>query len=157
MVVRHGAPAWCSGMLARSVRVIGGHKSGHPCRRGRLVPFNSIRGTSRCRSCPTPPLPTSTTASTDYLLSPTHPKGRVKAAFFLGFGFSLSDWTVLRDTLLDHARLHDAVAQASNRFGTKYIISGPLRCPDGRLPIVKAAWIIDAGQSAPRFVSAVAD
>jgi hypothetical protein len=39
-------------------------------------------------------------------------------------------------------------------YGTKYIVDGPLRSPDGRLPIVRTIWIVDAETEFPRLVTA---
>jgi hypothetical protein len=93
----------------------------------------------------------------DYLLSPHHPKGRDKAAFFESFGFSRADWTVLKSALLVHVRAHEVVTTMPTPFGTKYIVSGLMQCPDGRVAVVKTVWMIDAGATVPRFVSAVPD
>ena len=93
----------------------------------------------------------------DYLLSPDHPRGRDKAAFFASYGFKRAEWSILKDALLAHAKSNEAVELAPTAYGTKYILSGPLHCPDGRVAIFKTAWIIDAGTTTPRFVSAVPD
>ena len=39
----------------------------------------------------------------DYLLSSTHPVGRLKAAFFMGLGYRAEDWGGLHKDLLDLA------------------------------------------------------
>jgi hypothetical protein len=39
-----------------------------------------------------------------YLLNPAHPAGGSKAAFFLSFGFIVSEWQRLAGALLQHAR-----------------------------------------------------
>jgi hypothetical protein len=94
---------------------------------------------------------------THYLLSSDHPKGRAKAAFFSRFGFTLDDPVVLAKALLEHASANSVVAVHTSHSGVKYEISGPLAAPDGRLPIVKSVWIVDAGNPIPRFVTAVPD
>ena len=40
---------------------------------------------------------------TEYLLSTEHPNGKSKASFFLGFGFTSAQWTVMADALKLHA------------------------------------------------------
>ena len=91
----------------------------------------------------------------NYLLSDTHAIGAPKARFFKRFGFTASHPDELTAALLLHAKSHDAVAQPPTIHGTKYVVTGPLPCPDGRLPLIKAVWVVDAGQTAPRFVTAV--
>ena len=93
----------------------------------------------------------------DYLLSDPHPVGGPKAAFFKSFGFNINNPDELAEALLAHAKAHPAVALPPTVHGQKYEISGPLACPDGRLPHVKAVWIVDAGQTIPRLVTAVPD
>lgn len=93
----------------------------------------------------------------DYLLSSVNPRGRDKAAFFRRFGFSLQDWTVLRDALLEHARANEAEPLPPNSYGIKYTVTGPLCCPDGRMPRIRAVWIVDVGQSNARIVTVVPD
>lgn len=43
-----------------------------------------------------------------YLLSPWHPLGKFKAAFFNELGYTVADWQRLADDLLRHAREHPA-------------------------------------------------
>jgi hypothetical protein len=44
---------------------------------------------------------------TDYLLSITHEDGKHKAAFFMGFGFTVESWEELAEALIDHAAKQD--------------------------------------------------
>ena len=92
---------------------------------------------------------------TEYLLALAHPAGGPKAAFFRRFGFSASAWERLRDALLDHARSARTVSVSDTAFGRKYILDGPMRTPDGRQPSVRAIWFVRAGETVPRFVTAV--
>jgi hypothetical protein len=91
---------------------------------------------------------------TDYLLSISHRDGRHKAAFFLGYGFHLGDWQGLADALLEHARSHDVVKEESSPFGMRYVVEGKITSPDGRQPMLRSVWFIDADGEAPRFVTA---
>jgi hypothetical protein len=89
-----------------------------------------------------------------YLLATDHPEGAGKAAFFEAHGFLRADWQALAEALRDHAR-HNAVAEVSHSpYGTKHAVDGPLRSPDGRGPMVRAIWIVDAGAEFPRLVTA---
>ena len=91
---------------------------------------------------------------TSYLLDETHEEGGSKAAFFMSFGFDPAQPVVLADAILQYGQRHDFLSMQSSPHGEKYVIDGPLECPDGRAPIVRAVWIIDDGDSAPRFVTA---
>jgi len=90
----------------------------------------------------------------DYLLSRSHPAGRAKAAFFMGFGFTMAGWQRLRDAKFDHARSAPIVSAVDTPFGKKYILEGPITAPDGRNPRVRAVWFVATGETAPRFVTA---
>ena len=90
----------------------------------------------------------------DYLLSPIHPVGRHKAVFFRQFGFAQIDPYRLAGALLSHAAENEAVEEQPSPFGRKFIVDGPLLTPDGRRPLVRTVWIIEAGDSVPRLVTA---
>ena len=89
-----------------------------------------------------------------YLLSRAHAFGKTKAVFFESFGFSPAAWQALRQALLDHAARGDIVKTEETPFGQKFVVEGPLGTPDGRDPAVRAVWIIETGESQPRFVTA---
>ena len=89
-----------------------------------------------------------------YLLSPTHLRGRHKAAYFTSFGFSVNDWQVLQSALLAHAQRHEVESAQRTPFGMRYTIRGALDAPDGRAPMVRTVWFVDEGQAVPRFVTA---
>lgn len=88
---------------------------------------------------------------TDYLL-----KNPGKARFFLGFGFTLAQWQVLRDALLRHIVTHEYVKEILLEDGVKYVVEGTLQSPDGRNPRVRSVCMIDGGRSYPRLISAYA-
>ena len=90
----------------------------------------------------------------DYLLAVDHPEGTGKAAFFRSFGFNPEDWEALARALVRHAEVQPATAVEHSPYGTKYLIEGPLPCPDGRSPRVVAVWIIETGSQRPRLVTA---
>lgn len=93
----------------------------------------------------------------DYLLSDTHPLGRLKSAFFKRFGFHQDEPIVLKVALLAHAENYEVMHSLTTRYGKKFELSGPLLSPDGRLPIVRTVWIIENGEDFPRFVTAIPD
>jgi len=91
---------------------------------------------------------------TRYLLSLESEDGRSKAAFFLSRGFHMENWTVLSEALLDHIRSNDYVGLQTTRWGVKYVVDGPLRCPDGGVANVRSVWNIKAPATHPRLVTA---
>ena len=91
---------------------------------------------------------------THYLLNPAHPAGGSKAAFFLRHGFTVLEWTRLRDALLRHAWENEVVETEQTPHGVRYVVDGPLAAPDGTRLNLRSAWYIDPGSDAPRFVTA---
>jgi hypothetical protein len=89
-----------------------------------------------------------------YLLSPSHPYGRHKATFFKHFGFNVESWELMASALREHAEHHDIARVDNTRFGTRYIVEGQLRTPDGRAPIVRVIWFVEKGDKHPRLVTA---
>ena len=82
----------------------------------------------------------------DYLLSRSHPVGQSKAPFFLGRGFTVENWRLLADAISDIAAVNEVTGTEPSPFGMRYIIDARLRTPDGRNPLVRTVWFIDAGQ-----------
>lgn len=89
-----------------------------------------------------------------YLLSPSHPAGRAKAAFFCGFGFTTGNWKALAKALREHAATHEVAKAEDTPFGMRYTIEGPLKAPDGRQPLVRSVWFVEEGEEVPRLVTA---
>ena len=90
----------------------------------------------------------------DYCLSSVHPRGRHKARVFhraLGIDRSQGSW--LRSTLLDGVRSREAVELDADAFGSRWQVDVPVM-RDGKTAVVRTLWIIRAGESAPRFVTA---
>jgi hypothetical protein len=94
---------------------------------------------------------------TAHLLDPTHPQGGPKSVFFPSFGFRADQPHALAAALLAHGRSHDAASVQVGSHGTKFTVRGILLTPTGRTPVVRTVWIIDAGASVRRFVTAVPD
>jgi hypothetical protein len=89
-----------------------------------------------------------------YLLSTTHRAGKSKAVFFMEFGFEPQRWEELDRALRQHATENEVAREERTRFGTRYVIDGPLQAPDGRMLNVRTAWFIDNEGDAPRFITA---
>lgn len=89
-----------------------------------------------------------------YLLSPTHPVGRLKAHFFRSIGFDTSDITELEGQFLRIAHNEDVIAQIISPYGIKFIVDGVLERKGEAVAQIRTIWIIDAGGNYPRFVTA---
>ena len=83
-----------------------------------------------------------------------HPEGASKAAFFEAHGIRRGDWQALAEALRDQARRHPVADVSRSPYGLKYAVNGPLLSPDGRMPLVRTIWIVDAGAEFPRLVTA---
>ena len=90
----------------------------------------------------------------DYLLNPSHRFGASKARFFAEFGFSVEYWEVLAVALQKHGAQNEVAKVRETGFGPRYEVEGGLAAPDGRRPRVRTVWQVDAGQSAPRLITA---
>jgi hypothetical protein len=90
----------------------------------------------------------------DYLLSSTHPIGRLKATFFVGLGYREADWVRLHKDLLDLAQLDTATQGRFTRYGNKYEVRGTLTGPSGRSAVVLTVWMVKHGEDFPRFITA---
>ena len=90
----------------------------------------------------------------DYLLSPTHPIGRFKAAFFSALGYTMNNWERLHEDLLQLARSGDAVAGEETLYGQKYEVRGTLMGPSGRPARLVSVWIVLNGETYPQLVTA---
>lgn len=91
----------------------------------------------------------------DYLLSETHAIGRSKAKFFRLFGFDETNVDLLEQGLLLIAKTQNVVSVTPSTHGTKYVIDGSLQTPVGGLLNLRTVWIINKGQTHPRFVTAI--
>ena len=90
----------------------------------------------------------------NYLLSTTHRAGKGKASFFMEFGFDADRWEDLAKALKQHAMDNEVALEEMTIFGTRYVIDGLLKAPDGTWLNVRSAWFIDDEGGAPRFVTA---
>jgi hypothetical protein len=90
----------------------------------------------------------------EYLLSRTHAIGKSKARFFRALGFDETNVTALDKGLLSIARTEAVAEVVRSPYGTKYVVNGLLETSSGALVRVQTVWIIDAGDTRPRFVTA---
>ncbi|MDR4505872.1 MAG: hypothetical protein MRK01_13955 [Candidatus Scalindua sp.] len=91
---------------------------------------------------------------TDYLLSSSSRAGKAKAKFFMSFGFVREKWEEVVKSLIHHAKENEISGIKRTIFGTKYIIDGFMKSPDGSLLNVRTVWFIDDDGDSPRFVTA---
>lgn len=90
----------------------------------------------------------------DYLLSPVHPVGRFKAAFFVRFGYTREGWRRLEADLLRLAREGEAEVGRPSAFGRMFLVRGTLGGPSGRTFKLVTVWIIRHDEAFPRLVTA---
>jgi hypothetical protein len=90
----------------------------------------------------------------DYLLSPDHPQGRCKAAFFARLGYSEENWQLLESDLVALALAGEAELDHVNPYGCLYRVRGILTGPSDRSAMVVTIWIILTYEDFPRFITA---
>ncbi len=89
-----------------------------------------------------------------YLLSEVHEDGKSKANFFLRFGFSVTQWEVMRDALLAHAAEHEVASVLETTRGKHYTVEGELQTPSGSSPLVRTVWALETDSEMPRLITA---
>ena len=67
----------------------------------------------------------------EYLLSPSHPVGRFKAAIFRSMGYSQDNWPQFEADLRMHHLSEDIAESVKSRYGVKYVIRANLKGPSG--------------------------
>lgn len=90
----------------------------------------------------------------DYLLSAEHPEGESKARFFLGWEFTRERWKILASALANQAKENEYSSSIQGRYGTKYVIVGPISAPNGTTPPIKTIWIVAGDEEYPRLITA---
>lgn len=90
----------------------------------------------------------------EYMLSEHHPIGRFKAKVFQSWGFKESNLEVLEKGLLTIAQSQHVTEETTSPYGIKYVIDGTLHNPNGQPRRVRTIWILDHGQTQPRFITA---
>jgi len=89
----------------------------------------------------------------DYLLSETHSVGKSKAKFLRSLGFNEVNVNLLKEGLIAIAHSGNVKDVVSSSHGVKYVINGQIKVPVGGFIEMRTVWIIDKGQSRPRFVT----
>lgn len=89
----------------------------------------------------------------DYCLNPSHPRGRHKARVFRqAAGLQQGDAGWLRDALLEAALAGEAVAVATDAWGTNWRLDVTIR-RHRKSAVVRTIWIVRTGEDLPRFVT----
>ena len=89
----------------------------------------------------------------DYCLDPQHPRGGHKARVFAAtLGLAQTDAEFLREALLRAAREADALVGESDEYGDRYTVDFELN-RGTRRAVVRSAWIVLRGETAPRLTS----
>ena len=89
-----------------------------------------------------------------YLLAPSHPIGRFKAAFFLSLGYTSDNWRRLEVDLRSQHLSQEATPEAPAMYGRKYTIRARLEGPLGVSADTVSVWVVRTGEEFPRFVTA---
>ncbi len=91
---------------------------------------------------------------TEYLLPTSHPIGKAKARFFMAFGFCVEATEQMRTALAQHGKTRPVVAKTESEHGVKYVLECDIETPDNRNPCIRSVWIVEAGKTSPRLVTA---
>jgi len=68
--------------------------------------------------------------------------------------FAQNDEEELALALKQHAIDNEVTLEEKTIFGTRYVIDGLLKAPDGRWLNMRSAWFVDREGETPRFVTA---
>lgn len=90
----------------------------------------------------------------NYLLSETHPVGRLKARFLNSVGFDSNNIEALEQGLLEIAHTQEIAQEIPGGFGVKYVLSGSIQTPTHNILQLTTVWIIETEQENPRFITA---
>lgn len=82
------------------------------------------------------------------------PFGKTKADFLRSYGFNNMNLDILEQGLIDTAQAQDVKEVVTSLHGTKYVIDGEVKTPQGDVIMMRTVWIIDKGEENPRFVTA---
>lgn len=89
-----------------------------------------------------------------YLLSKTHSVGSSKAKLLRAVGFNEMNIAMLEQELLAIAQLQEVQNVITSPHGMKYVIEGAIVAPNQSSVQLRTVWIIDNGETIPRFVTA---
>lgn len=91
---------------------------------------------------------------TDYLLSVTHREGRHKARIFRRLGYSSANWESLASALREHIERYDVAKVEPSRFGTRYVVEGPIESLSEGNATIRKVWFIHRDGIVPQLVTA---
>jgi hypothetical protein len=91
---------------------------------------------------------------TRYLLDESHPVGGSKARWLIHAGYRPDCPEQLVADLIAIVRSSDVWTARETRYGVRYEVTGMVRSPTGRDPLIRTIWIVESGQADPRFVTA---
>jgi hypothetical protein len=94
---------------------------------------------------------------TGYSLSKAHPIGKTKAAFFERIGYTLENERLLVDDLKAIVKWNEVAKTIDTGYGKKYIIRGTIGIRFGKNVPVVTIWLVEEGDTNPRFVTAYPD
>jgi hypothetical protein len=89
----------------------------------------------------------------DYVLSDAYPIGRFKAAIFQQMGYTRGNWEQFVEDIRTQLLSLDAEQGEKTEYGQKYIITGDINGPSGKVMKLKSIWIILRGEEIPRFIT----
>jgi len=89
----------------------------------------------------------------DYALSDTHSIGRFKAVLFQQMGYTRRNWEQFAEDIRTQHLPLDAELGEKTKYGQKYIITGDIKGPGGKVTKLKSIWIILTGEELPRFIT----
>ena len=72
----------------------------------------------------------------------------------MGFGFQTEAWETFAAALREHGQQNEVKLIKETGFGPRYEVEGELAAPDGRRPQVRTVCQQNAGQVAPRLITA---
>jgi len=90
----------------------------------------------------------------DYLLNPLHPVGGPQARWFISLGYHSESPERLARDLLEVARRGERFTTHPSVLGVKYVVSGRIATPCGRMVDVVTVWIAEPKMTGPRLVTA---
>lgn len=76
----------------------------------------------------------------EYLLNDIHPVGGSKSIFFKLFGFSLDNWEIFREALIQHGNERQISGSRKEKHGKQYEKTCNIISPDGRNPCIITVW-----------------
>jgi hypothetical protein len=91
---------------------------------------------------------------TEYLLSSSHPKGKGKAKFFFGLGFSIDQVEEFIAALRQHAADNAILEIVHHDYGTKTTIECFMPTPSGQSSCIRSVWNDHGDGSQPKLVTA---